>query len=249
MTCGRPKNLEIAGRNPLSARANWRRTSPTTGNGSRRRGNPEPPAKGGNPRSHRRRELSESPVRGQPRATADERTPRHPAQGATPGPPGTGGNSWATRQRAVLRLWRRTAPSHPATGNSALRCGRAWSHRQGGFLSHTGDPGNRNTGKATGPGRRSSGATDAEKSAGRRRETGRGPSISYMEGPRPIVPDLPNSRPDRHAAPWPRQPPPGPPAAARSTGLTHRRAAGDQFARLPHGGDQRDTGPVRQVRV
>ncbi len=63
-----------------------------------------------------------------------------------------------------------------------------------------GAPVDRNTGSVPGPGRWLSGAKDAEKSAGRCRETARGPSISYMEGPRPIVPDPLKPRPDRHAA-------------------------------------------------
>src|SRR6516165_7436368 len=84
-------------------------------------------------------------------------------------------------------------PSHLVTGNSRAT-------RPAGVPTPAGDLGDRNTGKVAGPGWWSSGAKDAEKSAGRRRETGRGRCISYMQRPRPIVPVRPKSRPHRHAA-------------------------------------------------
>src|SRR5215472_14365545 len=46
MACGRPKNLEIAARNLLCSPGDGRRNFPTTRDGNRRRGNPEPPGKG-----------------------------------------------------------------------------------------------------------------------------------------------------------------------------------------------------------
>src|SRR6516225_8124061 len=78
-------------------------------------------------------------------------------------------------------------PSHLVTGNSRAT-------RPAGVPTPAGDLGDRNTGKVAGPGWWSSGAKDAEKSAGRRRKTGRGRCISYMQRPRPIVPDGPKSR-------------------------------------------------------
>src|SRR5258708_39712087 len=83
MACGRPKNLEIAGRNLLCGCRDRRRNFFTTGNGNRRRGTPEPPARGnpratrqratpghwqGEARRYRRRGNSEPLVRGKPRA-------------------------------------------------------------------------------------------------------------------------------------------------------------------------------------
>ena len=80
-------------------------------------------------------------------------------------------------------------------GNSkSLVKGNSRATRPRGVPKPAGDLGNRTTGKVAGPGRWSSGAKDAEKSAGRLRETGRGRCISYMQRPRPIVPDGPESR-------------------------------------------------------
>src|SRR5579859_2466432 len=76
MACGRPKNLEIADRNPLCGPLDRRRNFLTTRDGNRRRGNPEPPGKGqlrafgqGEVRRHRRGGNSEPSVRGKPRTT------------------------------------------------------------------------------------------------------------------------------------------------------------------------------------
>src|SRR6516225_2452888 len=77
---------------------------------------------------------------------------------------------------------------------SPLVKGNSRATRPGGVPKPAGDLGNRTTGKVAGPGRWSSGAKDAEKSAGRLRKTGRGRCISYMQRPRPIVPDGPKSR-------------------------------------------------------
>jgi len=73
-------------------------------------------------------------------------------------------------------------------------------HPARGVPEPPGDPVDRTTGRVPDPGRWSSGAKDAEKSAGRRRKTGRGPCISYIQGPRPIVPDPPKPGRYRHAA-------------------------------------------------
>src|SRR5215471_15125036 len=54
MACGRLKNLEIAAGNLLCGRCKRRRNFLTTGNGNRRRGNPEPPGQG-ETRSHPQR--------------------------------------------------------------------------------------------------------------------------------------------------------------------------------------------------
>src|SRR5258708_5688264 len=76
MACGRPKNLEIAARNPLCSPGDRRKNFFTTRDGNRRRGNPEPPGKGQlrafgprEVRRHRQGGNSEPPVRGKPRAT------------------------------------------------------------------------------------------------------------------------------------------------------------------------------------
>src|SRR5262249_9731588 len=75
MSCGRPKNLEIAARNPLCGLRDRRRNFFTTRDGNRRRGNPSQPAKGNFglrqevARRHWRGGNSEPPVRGKPRAT------------------------------------------------------------------------------------------------------------------------------------------------------------------------------------
>jgi len=95
MTCGRPKNLEIAARNPLCGPRDRRRNFLTTRDGNRRRGNPSHPAKGNlelrqeGARRHRRGGNSRPPVRGKPRASGEEETPSHRC-GGNPGPPGTG---------------------------------------------------------------------------------------------------------------------------------------------------------------
>ena len=112
MACGRPKNLEIAARNPLCSPGDRRRNFFTTRDGNRRRGNPEPPGNGqlrafgqGEVRRHRQGGNSEPPVRGKPRATrywADSgasglgESPVPAARGkparGNPEPPGSGEN-------------------------------------------------------------------------------------------------------------------------------------------------------------
>ena len=80
MACGRPKNLEIAARNPLCSPGDRRRNFLTTRDGNRRRGNPEPPGKGQlrafgpkrSPAPQARRKL---------RATGAGETPGHPVLG------------------------------------------------------------------------------------------------------------------------------------------------------------------------
>src|SRR6516164_7640419 len=98
MACGRRKNLEIAARNLLCSHGDRRRNFPTTRDGNRRRGNPEPPGKGqlrafgqGEVRRHRQGGNSEPLARGKPRATGEEETLSH-RQGETPGHR-QGGNS------------------------------------------------------------------------------------------------------------------------------------------------------------
>jgi hypothetical protein len=144
MACGRRKNLEIARGNLLCGPHDRRRNFLTTGNGSRRRGNPEPLGQGETP-GHRRRESSESPVKGQPRAVASSRlgATRQRAFRAT----GTGGPE-PPRQGAIPSQGKGETPSHgegdtlshPATGATpepparddlGLRHEDNPSHRQG----------------------------------------------------------------------------------------------------------------------
>lgn len=214
MACGRPKNLEIAGGNPLCGPQHRRRNFLTTGNGSRRRGNPEPLAKGetpeppgngrprvtarGHPEPPAKRKLSATRRGGKPRATR-QRAFRASGAGSLE-PPGTGENLGPLARGGTL--------SHGGEELCAACAGATPSRRQRRKLEATrqretlaaGNPGNRNTSQATGPGRRLSGTKDAEQSAGRCRETRRGRCISYMQRPRPIVPDPAKSRSYRHAA-------------------------------------------------
>src|SRR5579871_1241223 len=98
MACGRPKNLEIAGRNLLCSPGDRRRNFLTTRDGNRRRGNPEPPGKGqlrafgqGEVRRHRRGGNSEPAVRGKPRATRYWADSGASGLGESPVPPGKRG--------------------------------------------------------------------------------------------------------------------------------------------------------------
>src|SRR5215467_11847091 len=92
--------------------------------------------------------------------------------------------------------WSRMALGKPEVSGE----GKLPGHPARGSPTPAGDLGDWSTGKVAGPGRWSSGAKDAEKSAGRRGEIGRGRCISYMQRPRPIVPEGPKLRPQRHAA-------------------------------------------------
>ena len=108
MACGRPKNLEIAGRNLLCRSRERRRNFSTTGNGNRRRGNPEPLAKGETPEPARQRAALGHGLRA----------------------------SGATRQRGILGpLAQRKTRSHPAKGNlGPLARGEPGATRQRGIL-------------------------------------------------------------------------------------------------------------------
>src|SRR6516225_11879626 len=140
---------------------------------------------------------------------------------------------------------------------SPLVQGNSRSTRPGGVPKPAGDLGNRTTGKVAGPGRWSSGAKDAEKSAGRLRETGRGRCISYMQRPRPIVPDGPKSHAStrRRGHSNRRRGATGSAAVVRFEGadiagpLRRHGRAGGKLARLPYRGDERHSRPVRQVHV
>src|SRR5215472_639231 len=137
MACGRRKNLEIAARNLLCSHGDRRRNFPTTRDGNRRRGSPEPPGKGqlrafgqGEVRRHRQGGNSELPVRGKPRTTrywADfgasglgespvpTRQEGNP-QGGTSGPSAQGKlQSMRRRGNPELRNEKKTL-SHPAKG-------------------------------------------------------------------------------------------------------------------------------------
>ena len=121
MACGRPKNLEIAARNLLCSLGDRRRNFPTTRDGNRRRGNPEPPGKGqlrafgqGEVWRHRQGGNSEPPVRGKPRATRQRTAPGFrarrslaPRRGGNPGPPGIGQTVGAPglREARCHRYW------------------------------------------------------------------------------------------------------------------------------------------------
>src|SRR5579859_1963591 len=125
MACGRPKNLENAGRNLLCGCRDRRRNFFTTGNGNRRRGNPEPLAEGkpratrqratsghwqGAARRYRRRGNSAPLVRGRPRTTRQWAVPG-PLATEGPGAIRQGGNPGPARHREKLQsLWRRGNP-------------------------------------------------------------------------------------------------------------------------------------------
>ena len=166
---------------------------------------PEPPGAGrpqatglGKPRATRRRDTSgPTGLRGTPAPPARgafgplvRRKPQATAKGhlgptglgGIPEPPGEG-KPCASGAGGVSATGEGETPSHPAREYLSRRWSGQPDHWHG-----------------CRPGRRSSGAKDAEKSAGRRRETRRGRCISYMQRPRPIVPEPPKSCSYRHAA-------------------------------------------------
>jgi hypothetical protein len=182
-----------------------------------RRGNPESCAEKKALGRRRKGKLQIVRRRGNPESRDEEKALSHPAKGK-PDPFDLGKpRSFGERKPRATgegNTWR-----HPAWGKPRL-VGKedSPSHRRGEPPKPPGDPVDRSPGSVPGPGRWSSGAKDAEKSAGRCREAGRGPSISYMEGPRlvstlscPIVPDRPKPGPDDTPPP----PRPFPAAAAR----------------------------------
>lgn len=124
MACGRLKNLEIAARNLLCSLRDGRRNFPTTRDGNRRRGNPEPPGKGqlrafgqGEVRRHRQGGNSGPPVRGKPRACGEEETLSR-RQGGNPGPPGIGRTPGPL---ASAKARCRPVRGEPARGTSSHR--------------------------------------------------------------------------------------------------------------------------------
>ena len=157
MACGRPKNLEIAGGNPLCGPHDRRRNFLTTGNGQPAKGKPGATGKGGNPRATRQRETSghgprtprATRQRGKPRSHRQRGKPRshpakgkprsHPAKGETPEPPAKG--DLGSRPEDTR--------SHPAKGEPrALGTRGTRSHRRRGNSPATGagnpgPPGNR----------------------------------------------------------------------------------------------------------
>jgi len=110
MACGRRKNLEIAGRNPLCGSRDGRRNFFTTRDGNRRRGNSEPPGKGQLRASAR--SSPAPPARRQLRATGAGETSCHPVLSRL----------WGLRPRGTLGATRQGGnpqgrpPSHPAKG-------------------------------------------------------------------------------------------------------------------------------------
>ncbi len=149
MACGRPKNLENAGGNPLCGRRDWRRNFLTTGNGSRRRGNPRASGKGGNPGA--------SGKGGNPGASGKGGNPGASGKGGNPGASGKGGNPGATARGAT--------PSQPGKGQTPGHWpGRAPSHRRRGNSPPPGEGGNPGT-TGNGPPR----ATGAGQSSATRR--------------------------------------------------------------------------------
>ena len=132
MTCGRPKNLEIAARNPLCGPRDRRRNFLTTRDGNRRRGNPSHPAKGNlelrqeGARRHRRGGDSKPPVRGKPRATRYWADSRASGLGKRSVPPGEGearkgGPRSHPAKGKLFRLWRRGNPESRAEKKALSR--------------------------------------------------------------------------------------------------------------------------------
>ena len=123
MACGRPKNLEIAGRNLLCGPGDRRRNFLTTRDGNRRRGNPEPPGKGQS-RGFR--------ARGKSGATGKEGTPGHPAKDS-PGLSGQG-RSGATGQEETPghRCGGNPVPSGTGPTSGPLASGKRGATRQEG---------------------------------------------------------------------------------------------------------------------
>src|SRR5215467_5165173 len=87
MACGRRKNLEIAARNLLCSHGDRRRNFPTTRDGNRRRGSPEPPGKRGTrkeePRATGAGKTSKYVAEGKPRVVCGEESSKPPGKGKT----------------------------------------------------------------------------------------------------------------------------------------------------------------------
>ena len=125
MACGRPKNLETGAGNPLCGPPIRRRNFLTTGNGSRRRGNPEPPARG-KPRATRQR-ATPSLWRGETRS--------HRRRGNSE-PRGKRGNSGAALAIGMTSgHWSEEIPKATATGQPGPSgLGEIRSHPATGYL-------------------------------------------------------------------------------------------------------------------
>src|SRR5215475_8197740 len=100
MACGRPKNLEIAARNPLCGPGDGRRNSPTTGTVTGE----------GETRATGKGETPSHPARGKPRATRQWAILR-PLAKEEPGATRQGGKPPSYPAKGKLRVnWRRGNP-------------------------------------------------------------------------------------------------------------------------------------------
>src|SRR5215469_15083622 len=158
MACGRPKNLEIGGGNLLCGSRDRRRNFPTTGNGSRQRGNPEPRQRGkpwsrpgkGSISGHGLRtpgatgkgrfsglwseENPEPSGKGRIRGPlVSGGTPSHRRRGNSP-PPGTGATP-GQPATGVSEPLARKHPGPPGNGISGPLAWGTWSHRRRGTSS------------------------------------------------------------------------------------------------------------------
>src|SRR5689334_14655209 len=126
MACGRRKNLEIAARNLLCSHGDRRRNFPTTRDGNRRRGSPEPPGKGQlrtfgqrEVRRHRQGGNSEPPVRGKPRTTRYWAGFGASGLGESPVPPG----KRETRKEEPRAIGAGKTSKYVAEGKPRVVCG------------------------------------------------------------------------------------------------------------------------------
>src|SRR5215471_7209429 len=118
MACGRPKNLEIAARNPLCGPGDERRNSPTTGTVTGEGGNPEPPVRG-KPRTAAMGKSGPS-GREEPGATGEEETLSRPARG----------KPRATRQWVISRPLATGEPGATRRGGNPVPPGKGKTSSQ-----------------------------------------------------------------------------------------------------------------------